>query len=120
MKHMILKGGLVTAFLLAAATAWAGWWTSYTAIANLDATEGGGYRVYPVGSALNSGSNPCSHSDYAEVIGSATPEARAEYNRLLLSAFLSGKKVRLFLSSHSSNCIDGRPVYAEVRVDHLQ
>jgi hypothetical protein len=115
MKKAHLKGLVVAATLSLATTAFAGIWSSYTQLANLD-TAADGYIVYPA-TAVN---NPAGCSDTSQVWGysASTAEEKDLMNRTLLSAFLANRKVRLNIAS--SVCSGTHPVYLAVRVDYAQ
>jgi hypothetical protein len=95
-------------------SAWALTTTSYFTIDRLELT-GNGYKIYPVGSTISVGS--CS-TDYYELDNGTSSDVIAEYNKTVLSAFLAGKKVKLWVSTGSNPCgPTGRPVYTRVGLD---
>jgi hypothetical protein len=115
MKKMYLKGLVVAATLSIASTAFAGFWSSYVQLTNLD-TAADGYIVYP-SAAIN---NPAGCSDPSQVWGysGSTDVEKDLMNKTLLSAFLANRKVRLNVAS--TVCSGTHPVYLAVRVDSAQ
>jgi hypothetical protein len=111
MKKAHIMGLLGAATLSLAGGAWAGQWTGYVQIANLD-TSGDAYIVYS-SSTLNPAG--CAATGQAVVYPSSTAAEKDLMNKTLLSAFLANRKVRLDLSVNT--CSGGFPTYYQVRVD---
>jgi hypothetical protein len=98
------------------AVAMAAQWSSTVTIQRLEAGHGADmYRVYPAsGSATNPAS--CSGSNYYEIQSNEPAATRELYARTLLSAYLAGQKVQIYVSSDT--CSDSsRPTIAGVRLD---
>jgi hypothetical protein len=88
--------------------------SGYFAIRNLDATVSG-VRVYQPGSA---GTNPkgCSNVLYYEPAINFSVEQREAFDKVLVSAFLAGRKVALGIDKEACGAT-GAPAYTLVRVD---
>ena len=116
MKTLLLKSALGAAILSLSATAFAYSDTAYFKIDRLEASSSSasGFRIYPSGYALPT-TEGCTRSDFAEVqvTGPLTAEKRLMQNTLL-SAFLSGRSVKLRLDGCGAN---DRPAYRVVTVD---
>ncbi len=117
MKKLIIKGMCALVVATTAATALATHTdTGYIAIGRLDAASdnAGGYRVYPA--AGFSLPTVCEKNDFAEAqpTGPSATE-RDLMNRVLMSAFMSSRLVKLRLDGCHVN--DKRPLYRIVTVD---
>lgn len=99
---------------------WAADWTDPITIEYLDNNDGNGGIGYKVYSASGNSINPagCGASDYA-LMGGATAEQRQLLARTLLSAFLAGRKVRLYISSSvcATTVSPSRPTFGSVSLD---
>lgn len=115
MKRSYIMGLVGAATLSLAASAWAGAWTSYGQINNLD-TSGDAYIVYMVTSTNPAG---CANTGQVEVYPSSTASEKELMNKTLLSAFLANRKVKLNVSSTTCSA-SGYPTYYQVRVDYAQ
>jgi hypothetical protein len=121
MKKPYVIGLIAAATLSLATSAWAGFWSNYVTIANLD-TAVDGYVVYPGTSAGNPGNcasvAPGSVSPIYMYSG-ATAAEKDLMNKTLISAFLSNRKVRLNVASTVCTAA-GYPEYIAVRLDAVQ
>lgn len=118
MKKSYLQGLAIAATLLIGGTAFAGFWSSYVQISNLD-TAADGYIVYP-DTAVN---NPANCTDTSQVWGysGSSSVEKDLMNKTLLSSFLANRKVRLNVASTvCSSSTPSHPVYLAVRVDAAQ
>ncbi len=121
MKKAHLMGLLGAATLTLATSAWAGVWSSYITIENLD-TAPDGYWVYANSSTPLNNPAGCANTTYAVPYSSASTTEKDLMSKTLLSAFLANRKVRLNMASTvcSGSGTSGYPVYLNVRVDYAQ
>jgi hypothetical protein len=107
--------GLSLSVLAAAGTALAAiTFTAYVPIRNLDATPEG-MRVYQPGSAST---NPkgCANTDYYEPAAGISVDQRDAFDKVLVSAFLAGRKIKLGIDTLACGA-NGRPAYQIIRLD---
>jgi hypothetical protein len=116
MKKLIIKGLCALAIASTAATAFAYTDSEYIAIGRLEASSGtsGSYRVYPAsGFSLPA---VCEKNDFAEAQAAGpTATERDQMNRLLMSAFMSSRLVKLRLDGCEAS--NKRPLYRIVTVN---
>lgn len=115
MRKIALFGLASAAVLAVTATALAYSDTSYFTILRLEASSSSsdGYRVYPSGYSLPT--EGCGSATFAEVHAGPTAAEKDLMSRTLLSAFLSGKQVKLRLDGCG---ISGRPAYRIVTISN--
>jgi hypothetical protein len=103
---------IAAAITFVTAAAWAGDWSAWGRPKVLEVINEDAYRV--IGIPLY---NPkgCTYTDSYEIWPSATADARKLMNQTLMSAFLSGKEVRLYVSSTVCGAT-GRPAYAWIEI----
>ncbi len=116
MKKLVMKALCVLAVASTAATALAYTDTDYIAVGRLESSSGtsGSYRVYPAsGFSLPA---LCAKNDFAEAQATGPTQVERDLmNRLLMSAFMSSRLVRLRLDG--CDATDNRPVYRIVTVN---
>jgi hypothetical protein len=112
--------------VFAAADTRAAEWTVSFKIAQLDGKANvGGYEVVPATNTVvnNSGNDPANcvpssstHVGRFYMLDNNTPEGRELMAKTLLAAYLSGKPVKLYVSSAAENCNNSRPMYSGVAI----
>ena len=118
MKKARIIGVITAAALTLVGTAFAGIWSPYVQIANLETTANG-YDVYPAASAGNP--NMCVDASPISGYTGTSAVEKDLMNKTLLSAFLANRKVRLEVAStvcSGGSDTTGHPVYLHVRVDY--
>lgn len=113
-----MVGLLGISSVLVAAVAHADSWTIWGRIMDLQTVSDHGYRVQ-LGASLIQNPAGCANSDFYEAHNSLTAAELDLQNRTLLSAFLAGRKVRLYITSASCGPL-GRPMYYGVRLYDTQ
>jgi hypothetical protein len=120
MRSFVGKGLLGLTLLLVATAAWAGIETAWFSLATLEAFTGASetYRVYPDNYTLDNPAH-CTVTSYAEILTSATAAERDLMSKTLLAAFLSGRKIKLGISSTQCS-VSNAPAYYMVRLNSSQ
>jgi hypothetical protein len=113
--RVIIPTGAV--IVLTSLSAWAASWSNYFTISNLRTVHLSDAMLIFSTAALH---NPagCANADYYEVKSDVTTAQKEVMNRMLLSAFLAGRKVKVEVSGSCS--AGNRPAYTAVQVDHQQ
>lgn len=111
--RIIIPAGAVV--VLTSLSAWAASWSNYFNISNLRTVHQSDLMLIFSTSAVH---NPagCANADYYEPKSDVTAVQKDLMNRMLLSAFHSGRQVKVEVSN---NCgATGRPAYTAIQVDH--
>jgi hypothetical protein len=117
----VVAMAVVGGTMLLPATALADTWTSYFVIDYLDNDGNTARDAFAVASDVGSfTTNPagCAKTTYAVANPNASAASKEIMNKVLLAAFLAGRKVRLYMSS--SICSSGNVTYSAVAVDNDQ
>lgn len=112
-KTKIASTGIACLLLLASASAYAG---TYTTSAEILRVEGYGEGLRVLTTDDNNDTNPanCQGSDWINPSSGLSDIRKDRLHRIILSAFLSGREVRIKL--HDGECVNGNRAYYAVQI----
>lgn len=112
--HIFTLAG--AAALAMTSSAWANTLSSFFLIDFIDSSPPTGYRIH---TSITTNPAGCANLGHLDPNPNVAAERRALSDKLLLSAFLAGRKVRLEVSSSTCSS-DGYPTYNDVQLNKDQ